>query len=453
MSSELVELVREAEELRRSTHVVLPVAQASPWFRIEAKAGDPKTAEVWIYDRIGSDFFDEGISAKSFVRQVNALKVDEIVLHINSPGGDFFDGVTIYNALKDHPATVTAVVDGLAASAASFIAQAGDTRRMNRAAQMMIHDASGGAVGNAGDMADFAKVLGKVSDSIAGIYASRAGGTAADWRKAMRAETWYTAAETVEAGLADETADEDSLDPPVRNTWDLAIFNYAGRQAAPPPVMPSASARPETPAPAAVALEKGAGMTLAKYREALAGLPDNASEEDVRNALASAGLIASQSAPPADPPQPPAPSTPPTPPPPVGDPKPEPTPEPGSQELDQKIAAAAANRGVITLDASQAAQFQEGMRRAQALAARLDERDRDETITEAIKVGKFPPSRRAHYEAYWNADREGAKTLIASLAPGLVPVTAAGYADAGEDAMWDAEYRGLFPPAANGRGR
>lgn len=191
----------------------------------------------------------------------------------------------------------------------------------------------------------------------------------------------------------------------------------------------------------------------AKLREAL-GLKADASDQEVTAALAAGGFGVKAADPPTPPPPtPPAPAPQPEPQP-VGDPQPQPAPAPGSQELDQKIAAAAANQGVITLDASQAAQFQEGMRRATALAAKLDERDMEETITEAVKAGKFPPARRAHYEAYWKADREGAKTLIASLAPGLIPVTASGYSDAGEDAMWESEYRDLFPPSANsGKGR
>src|SRR5690606_4620718 len=123
---------------------------------------------------------------------------------INSPGGDVFDGIAIYNMLADYNGPVTVTVDGLAASAASFIAMAGSTVQMNRAAQMMIHDASGFAFGNAADMRAMAALRAQVSDTAAGIYAARTGRPVDELRDAMLTETWYTAQAAVDAGLADE---------------------------------------------------------------------------------------------------------------------------------------------------------------------------------------------------------------------------------------------------------
>lgn len=434
--ADLVELLREAEELRRSTHVAPPTASMPPWFRIEAKAGDPKTAEVWIYDRIGSDFFDEGVSAKSFVRQVNALKVDEIILHVNSPGGDFFEGVAIYNALKNHPAKVTAVVDGIAASAASFIVQAGDIRRMSRAAQLMIHDASGVVIGNADDMADFAGVLNRTSDSIAGIYADRGGGTVADWRTAMRAETWYSAAEAVEAGLADEAADEAPAEPPVRNSWDLAIFNYAGRGAAPAPVMPSITARTNTPAPEAEvpparSPKEGAGMDPAKMREAL-GLKADASDDEVRVAF-TASALGVQPAPPADPPQSPPPTNPPAPPlPPEGEPR---TPQPQPK---------ATNSDAVTLDPEQYRQLRQEAAHGAEAYRKLREMECDGILDAAIKAQKFPPSRREHYKLRWATDPDGTKQEIEALSS-VPPVGGLGYAGVGDETEQDMLYKQVYP--------
>lgn len=224
----------------------------------------------------------------------------------------------------------------------------------------------------------------------------------------------------------------------------------------PPASLAASATAPQTPAPAAEApQEKGAGMTLAKIREVIAGLPDDASEEDIAKALAAAGVSTPEPAQPADPPQP-APSNPPAPPAPqpAGDPQPQV--DPAQQTLDQKLAAAAAKGGVITLDSSQAAQLQETQRRFTALEARLDQRERDEAIGDAIKAGKIAPARRKHYEQYWEGDREGAKMLLASLHPGLVPVDSIGYSgDGSEEAMWRAEFGPLFPPeiSANGKGR
>lgn len=463
MPADLSELLSTVERRRRDSHFVPPSAQARPWFRIQAAAtkATARSAQMWIYDTIGSSFFDEGTDAKSFVRQLADLDVDQIELHLNSPGGDFFDGLAIYNGLRDHPATVTTIVDGLAASAASFIAQAGDTRVMNRAAQMMIHDAGGLVMGNLSDVEDMLDLLTKVSDSIAGIYAARGGGSVEDWRTAMKAETWYTADEAVTAGLADEAVDDEPAEPPVRNRWDLAVFNYAGRKAAPAPTLPRAAAAPavsaartKTPVPAGPGdpREGGAVADAAKLREAL-GLAATASDDEVRNALASAGLATTPAAMP-DPttnPGQPGQAKP-------GDPTPPGTPAPTDPATpvnlldDQALSAAAAKNGLITIDAAQVQAFRDGMSRADALAKKLDGRDRDDAITNAIKAGKFPPSRREHYEKMWNGDPEGTRQLMDSLAAGLIPVTANGYsADAGEDAMWDAEFAGIFPPSGQGR--
>lgn len=200
--------------------------QPNSWFRVENSAA--AEAEVFLYDEIGA----WGISAADFVKELRSITAPTIQLRISSPGGDVFDGIAIYNALRNHRATVNVTVDGIAASAASFISQAGDRITMARNAQMMIHEGHGVCVGNSKDMAAMTDLLDKCSDNIADIYAQRAGGTVADWRARMRAETWYTAAEAVKAGLADEVATSDAR---VDNSWDLSIFNFAGRVAAPDP--------------------------------------------------------------------------------------------------------------------------------------------------------------------------------------------------------------------------
>jgi ATP-dependent protease ClpP protease subunit len=208
---------------------------ARDWYRIEMRAATDTVsalAEVWIYDEIG--YF--GVTASDFVRELAAVDSDKIVVHLNTPGGDAFDGIAIYGALKSHRASVEMRIDSLAASAGSFIAQAGDERVMARNATMMIHDAHGLVVGNAADMAQMVSLLDKTSDNVADIYAQRSQiGTVEDWRAAMKAETWYTADEAVAAGLADRVDDYSTVPG---NSFDLAIFSYAGRQEAPAPVLP-----------------------------------------------------------------------------------------------------------------------------------------------------------------------------------------------------------------------
>jgi len=193
-----------------------PENRAGDWYRIGNAEQD--RAEVFIYGPI--DDWD-GVSASAFVRELRAITAKAIDLRINSGGGLVFDAIAIYSALKNHPATVDVTVDGIAASAASFVAMAGDSIAIEKPAKMMIHDAMGLVVGNAGDLREFAELLDELSDTIAGIYADRAGGTVARWREAMRAETWYGAAEAVKAGLADRVANDTKAAPEDRRSQQI----------------------------------------------------------------------------------------------------------------------------------------------------------------------------------------------------------------------------------------
>lgn len=193
-------------------------------------AQDAGVTRVDVYDDIGpGGFFSDGLTAKDFAAQLAGVR-GALEVHVNSGGGDVFDGIAIGNAIRAHGGPVTVVVDGLAASIASVIAQAGAERVMRPGSMMMIHDAFGACVGNAAEMAKMAQTLDEVSGNLAGIYASRAGRTAPEWRDAMRAETWYTADEAVVAGLADRVGDDQAQLPP---GFDLAAFaGVPGRIAA-----------------------------------------------------------------------------------------------------------------------------------------------------------------------------------------------------------------------------
>lgn len=214
------------------------------WFRVENahvddNQSDNDITKIYIYDEIGESWFGDSTGSNDFVKMLSGITTPNIELHLNSPGGDIFDGVAIYNALKSHPAKVKVVVDALAASAASFIAQAGDEVIMTGAATMMIHDGSGFSFGNAADMRKTADILDTLSNTIAGIYASRAGQSTEFWRNLMVEETWYNASEAVEAGLADRVGEETKKEDEeaAQNKWDLSFFNYAGRGAAPDPLV------------------------------------------------------------------------------------------------------------------------------------------------------------------------------------------------------------------------
>lgn len=165
----------------------------------EIKNFSDGTAEIALYDEIGP----WGISAVRFTDELRAITAKSITLRVASPGGDVADGLAILNALRQHPAMINVIVEGWAASAASFIAMAGNTIQMAPNSMIMIHDAMTICAGNAEEFLEVAALLDKHSDNIADVYQRRAGGTVAEWRQRMRDTTWYTAQEAVDAGLAD----------------------------------------------------------------------------------------------------------------------------------------------------------------------------------------------------------------------------------------------------------
>ncbi len=169
------------------------------WYSIKAKA-DQKTAEISIYDEIGY----WGVTAKQFIGDLKALDATTIKLAINSPGGAVFDALAIYNALRQHPAAVEVTIMGVAASAASVIAMAGDTIVMPENAFMMIHNPLNLAYGNADDLREMADVLDKIGASLIGIYAKRTGLPEDEIKALLDAETWLNAEEAVTKGFADE---------------------------------------------------------------------------------------------------------------------------------------------------------------------------------------------------------------------------------------------------------
>ena len=167
-------------------------------------------AEVFLYDVI-ADFDSEQwgyVSAKSVINKIKALgKIENITLRINSYGGDVFQAQAMYNYLKSHPATVTVRVDGLAASAASMVAMAGDKIIMPENSLMMIHNPAGGVVGEAKDMRDTADVLDKIRDLIVGAYAAKTGQPRDKLIDMMDNETWLTATEAHDLKFCDEVAE------------------------------------------------------------------------------------------------------------------------------------------------------------------------------------------------------------------------------------------------------
>jgi len=223
-----------------------PPENAKDWFRIEDSAEDADTTDVYVYDSIGGWF---GMYADEFISALGEVKSKNISLRLNSPGGSVFEGIAIANAIRNHPANVTVYVDSLAASIASVIALAGNRLVMMPQSQIMIHNASGGCYGDATEMTKMADLLDKQSRNIAEAYAQHTGRPVAEWQQYMDAETWFTADEAVAVGLADEAMPmkpqkQDADDTPVgvpsnvmNRSWDLSMYHFAGREAAPAPVI------------------------------------------------------------------------------------------------------------------------------------------------------------------------------------------------------------------------
>ena len=395
----------------------LLAAQPTPvvsWYAITAEAtgeGTPTRAKVRIYDAIGGWW---GTNAADFVAELDALDVDELEVHVNSPGGAVWDGVAIMNALKQHRAKVTIVVDGLAASAASIVAMAGDEVVMAEGSQMMVHQASGGAWGNAETMRDMVGILDKIDVSMATIYARRAGGTRASWLDVMRAETWYTAEEAVEAGLADRAeVVPDAVD--AEAAFDLSIFTYAGRSHAPTPRNARASLRPvamanRAPHSPASTSEPGSNNRkeeplveefLNSLRQRL-GVNSEASAEDILAALDEA--LAEQA---------------------------DPTPTAGLPA------------GVVAIETGVLDQLKADASAGRQALANQQAAHRDLLITNALKAGKITAAQRQQWRDALDKDEAGITALLGNMAAS-VPVDAKAVTAAEGESEDDVLYSQLY---------
>jgi ATP-dependent protease ClpP protease subunit len=173
-----------------------------------AAAGDDP-ATISIFDVIGEDFWTgEGWTARRMAGVLRSIGKQDVVVSINSPGGDFFEGVAIYNQLREHPARVTVKVMGLAASAASLIAMAGDEIQIGRGAFLMVHNAWAQAVGNRHDMRGVADMLEPFDEAMSDIYAARTGRSKKKMAELLDAETWLNSAQAIDLGFADKITDD-----------------------------------------------------------------------------------------------------------------------------------------------------------------------------------------------------------------------------------------------------
>lgn len=378
-------------------------------------SGDaPEIATIRLYGPIDSWGGFWGISAKDVGGVLDALpdSVTQIILRINSPGGHVFEGISIKNLLRAHKAKVTAVVDGLAASAASVIATGADETVMSPGTQMMIHCTSTIVWGNAADMRKEASVLEGLDRSLAEIYTAKAGEK--DWATLLEAETWLTADDAVEMGLADRVADiPDAGESSTVGDDDQIIL------------IPDEE-EPE---------DRAAARTI-RYAARAPKLPDSTEPGDPNrkeNAVAYSDLKAGLRKR-------------------LGVTDAEATDETLLAAVDEALAeqpenttvTAALPEGTVAIDATVLADLQAGARAGAEARAAQDATRRDGIIDAALREGRITSASQAHFRAMLDADETNATALIASLAKNTVNVTEIGKVDAIDDAD-AALYDRVFP--------
>lgn len=189
------------------------------WYRMESKND---TTDVYIYDEISY----YGVSADNFVKDINQVKSKTINLHINSPGGSVFDGIAIYNALKQHTSEIVTYIEGLAASSASIVALAGDKIYMAENAFYMIHEPWVLAVGDSTELRKTAELLDKIRSVMVTTYANKTQKDKEEIENWIKAETWFTAQEAKDAGFIDEITEQVDL----KAHEDIAIYNNVPEQ-------------------------------------------------------------------------------------------------------------------------------------------------------------------------------------------------------------------------------
>lgn len=384
-------------------------------------ATETSTGTLRIYGPIDSWGGWWGVSSKEVAQALDLLDgAERIVVRVNSPGGESSEGRAIMNLLRAHSAEIVTVVDGGAYSAASYIAMAGAERVMSPGATMMIHDTSTILYGNADAFRKSADVLDTLSDSGAELYAEIAGGTTEEWRDRQRAETWYTAATAVAAGLMQrvdvvqdtglaETAGDDgpesvdagAVEERARAAYDTSLFLRAPSELAPMPPNAAAVGSHNTEGGSAVALSNEQ-ITM---RQKL-GIAEDADDATVLAALDEAL----------------------------------------EERADETAATATATtsivpEGHVVIPAAKLADLEAGAAQARATATALHEKER-KAFLDSVAT-KFLPTSRAGWEAEYDRDESGVRAHFAA-APVLIPTSEAGHAGEPEATSDDAAYLALF---------
>lgn len=401
------------------------------WFRLQQEEG-ARSAVLHVYGTIGSNEWWDDVASPSLVRELDNVDVDEITMYVNSPGGIADDGVAIMNALARNKAKVTAYVDGLAASAASIVILGADEIVMGAGSRLMIHDAWSITWGQASVIQKAAERLDKLSQTLAGLYAQRAGGDVDEWRAAMVAETWYTAEEAVEAGLADRVAplhtaaEDDDETAAAQNVIPIADaarafgWRHPGREAASAPFIPSRSdapARregaklPSSPEPGDPNRKENAvaySDLTAGLRERLGVTDADATDDELLAALDEA------------------------------------LEEQANDTPAAPAASAALPEGTVAVDATVWEQTQANARMGAEARAEQDRTRRDGLVADALRTGRITAKSKADWRARLDKDETEYAAVLASLPENsAVAVNEVGHSDtltSTEDALYAAAY-------------
>lgn len=222
---------------------------------IKVQASGQQKAAITIYGVIGSGFFEEGVTAEQVRKDLEAMgDISDIDVFVNSPGGNVWEGLAIANILAAHAAQVHAHVEGLAASAASIVTSACDLVTMGKGSMIMIHSPWALMAGNAEELRKHADLLDQIESGMLDIYEARTGKPRAELTELLKAETWFTAAEAVEAGLADDVLESKPRAQVAAASWApvMACFKKTPEGFTPP----QASVAPTQSAPAGAAIEE-----------------------------------------------------------------------------------------------------------------------------------------------------------------------------------------------------
>lgn len=388
-----------------------------------APSGEGNIATIRLYGPIDSWGGWWGISASDVSDVLDTLpdSVSQIILRINSPGGEVFEAMSILNMLRAHKASVLGVVDGLAASAGSVIAVGCDETVMSPGTTMMIHSPSSIAWGNAAEMRKTADVLDNIEESIISIYRDKAGESA--WGELLAAETWYTAQQAVATGLADRvavvkdagetsTAGADEEDPvdPLEGDDVEDVYQSARARLGWHPIGASASPKPPSSKEGSIPTQKEA---LAMSDALKAGLSARLGVTDA--AISDDDLLAAVD-------------------------------EVLNEQTDTPAAPAATVPGTQLIEDNVLAQM-----RADAAAGREAReqqiRDRrDGVIKNALTQGRISAASAPEFRAMLDANEEAAAKVIDSLAPNTVHVEEVGHSDTLTSAD-DSLYGSIFPTA------